>query len=52
MDECAVGRRYVEREEVTALCSVAKCVCVCVGRKEGEGIKSHNVMLFLLDVSC
>ena len=36
MDECAAGRRYVEREGVMALCSVAQfvCVCVCVGGQE------------------
>lgn len=27
MDECAAGRRYVEREGVMALSSVAQCVC-------------------------
>lgn len=30
MDECAAGRRSVEREGVMALCSVAQLVCVCV----------------------
>lgn len=42
MDECAAGRRYVEKEGVMALCSVAQCVCVW------EGIKTHCVMLFYM----
>lgn len=44
VDECAAGRRYVEKEGVMALCSVTQFVCVCVW----EGIKTHRVMLFYM----